>query len=462
MSAAPAPAPAAGAPTPRLGPLRKSTYALGDVTLNTALSALTIVYAQYFLVQIADVRAVLAGAIPLIGRTIDAFFDPLMGSISDRTRWRAGRRRPWFLIGALPYGLFFALMWADPPFASPAARFAYYALAYTLMNLSMSVLTVPYLAIQPEMALEYDARTSLNTYRTFGSMLGIFGAVLLKPVAESFGGDAAGFALAGAIYGVLIALPWLAVYAATFERPAFRTRGGESSLRESVLATFRHPTFVKLTLIYIMGRIAMDLAGTLLVLYVTFWLGRPGDFELTMGLFLLGVLFGLPAWWWLARGRDKSQVFIAGSLWWMLLSFGLAAVQPDWPRWMVLAYVPLVGFGFAVVDVMPWSMLGEVIDEDDLLSGERREGLYNGMFGFLRKLGGALGVFLVLGLLDLLGYEKGAQQSETARQAIRWMTAASPAAFLLIGIWLARDYPLTRARHDEIVTKLALRERPST
>ena len=450
------------APLPRLGPLRKIVYALGDTTLNTALSALTIVYAQYFLVQIAGVRPVLAGTIPLIGRTIDAFFDPLMGRISDRTRWRAGRRRPWFLIGAVPYGLFFAMMWADPPFASTVARFAYYALAYTLMNLAMSVLTVPYLAIQPEMALDYDARTSLNTYRTLGSMLGILAAVALKPVAESLGGDAAGFALAGAVYGVLIALPWLAVYAVTFERPAFRERHAESGLRESVLFTFRHPTFMKLTGIYIMGRIAMDLSGTLLVLYVSFWLLRPGDFEPTMTLFLAGVICGLPLWATLARGRDKAHVFIAGSIWWMVLSLGLAAAQPDWPRWAVLAYVPLVGLGFAVVDVMPWSMLGEVIDEDDLLSGERREGLYNGMFGFLRKLGGAIGVFLVMGLLDLLGYEKGAQQSETARQAIRWMTAGAPAAFLLVGVWLARDYPLTRSRHREILNQIALREERST
>ena len=94
-----------------------------------------------------------------------------------------------------------------------------------------------------------------------------------------------------------------------------------------------------------------------------------------------------------------------------------------------------------------------------MLFGERREGLYNGMFGFLRKLGGAIGVFLVMGLLDLLGYEKGEQQSETARQAIRWMTAAAPAAFLLVGVWLARDYPLTRERHRQILEQLARRSR---
>jgi Na+/melibiose symporter-like transporter len=202
----------------------------------------------------------------------------------------------------------------------------------------------------------------------------------------------------------------------------------------------------------------MDLAGTLLVLYVSFWLLRPDDFEPTMGLFLLGVIVGLPIWARIARGRDKARIFVAGSTWWLVLSLGLAFFEPDSPRWLALAYVPFVGLGFAVVDVMPWSMLGEVIDEDDLLSGERREGLYNGMFGFLRKLGGAIGVFLVLGLLDLLGYEKGSQQNETARQAIRWMTAGAPVAFLLVAIHLARSYPLTRAKHADILAKLEARQ----
>jgi Na+/melibiose symporter-like transporter len=221
MPARGAGAPAAE-PAPReLGRLAKSVYASGDFTLNTALSALSLVYAQYFLVQVADVRPVLAGMIPLIGRTIDAFFDPLMGRISDRTRWRSGRRRPWFLLGALPYGALFAAMWLDAPFDGAGARFAYYAATYTLMNLAMSVLTVPYVAIQPEMALDYDARTSLNTFRTVGATLGIFAAVTIEPIAEALGGGERGFAIAGAIFGFVLAAPWLAVYRVTFERPSW-------------------------------------------------------------------------------------------------------------------------------------------------------------------------------------------------------------------------------------------------
>lgn len=443
---------------PPLTPARKSVYALGDVTINTSLAALSLIYASYFLPQVVDLRAALAGLVPLIARALDAFADPLMGRISDRTPWRGGRRRPWFLIGAIPYGVSFWLLWVDAPFASTEGRFAYYTAIYLVHALSMTVLTVPYMAILPEMATDYDARTSLNTYRTLGSLVGVFAAVAVRPVAEALGGGKEGFATAGAIFGVAMALPWIAVHRVTFERPEFRTRPSEQGHFESLKVVFFHRTFLQLTLVYIMGRIAMDLAGALLILYTTFWLLRPDDFELVMILFLSSVVLALPFWLRLSQGRDKAEVFTIGSLWWAVTSLGLVWITPEWPRWVIFAYVPVVGVGYAVVDLMPWSMLGEVIDQDDLETGERREGLYNGVFTFLRKLGGALGVFLVMSILDLVGYRKGAEQSETAREAIRWMTGAAPAFFLVAGVLLLRAYPLTRRRHEQIRDQLALRD----
>ena len=441
-------------PDPDLGPARKAIFALGDLSTNTALAAFSLIFASYFLVQVAELRPLLAGLVPLVGRVVDAVTDPLMGRISDRTRWRWGRRRPWLLIGAVPYGIAFALVWADPGVASEWGRFAYYAIVYCLVTTASTVLSVPYLALIPEMALQYDARTSLNTYRAIGANLGIFAALAIRPVAEAFGGGRAGFAAAGVAYGVALALPWLAVHRVTFERPEFQTRPVAGGLLDGFRLAFRQRTFMRLTAIYIMGRIAMDLASALLILYVSFWLGRSEQFEPLMVVFLVSVIAALPFWLRMARGRDKADVFVAASLCWMVFGLGLAFVQPDWPPWLMFLFVPLVGVGFAAVDLMPWAMLGEVIDEDELESGERREGLYNGMFTFLRKLGGATAVFLVLGLLDLLGYRKGAEQTETARQAIRWMTGIGPAVCLAAGVVLARGYPLTRARHREIVRRL--------
>jgi sugar (glycoside-pentoside-hexuronide) transporter len=440
-------------PSRELTPARKAVYALGDLTVNTALSSLGLIYASYFLTQVAGLRPALAGLVPLVGRLVDAVTDPAMGRISDLTRWQSGRRRPYFLIGAIPFGVSFALLWQDPPLVTQAARFAYYAAAYCLLSVAMTVLSVPYLALLPEMALGYDARTSLNTFRAVGALTGVFAAVSVRPLADSLGGGPAGFAGAGCVYGVFLALPWLAVHAVSFERPGF-TRPTHGTLLQGFRELMRHESFRRLVALFLTGRIAIDLISTLLILYFTFWLGRSEDFEPAMFLFLITVILALPVWLRLARGRDKAAIFMVGAAWWMTTSLSFLFFQPEWPRWVLLVLPPVVALGYAAVDLMPWAMLGEVVDEDDLRSGQRREGLYSGVFTFLRKLAGAVAVFLVLGILDLAGFRQGAEQTETAREAIRFMSALAPAFFLALSLWFARGYPLTRAAHAGILRRL--------
>jgi Na+/melibiose symporter-like transporter len=140
----------------------------------------------------------------------------------------------------------------------------------------------------------------------------------------------------------------------------------------------------------------------------------------------------------------------------MLLGFLL--VHPEQPRWLLLALAGLSGAGYGVCDLIPWSMLGDVIDEDDLMGGERRDGLYAGTFTFLRKLGGALGVAAAGLALDAAGFVRGgAQQGETALAAIRALTALVPICFLAIAALIALRYPLGRLRHAEIQAGLAAR-----
>ncbi|MFN8644130.1 MAG: MFS transporter, partial [Candidatus Binatia bacterium] len=384
-------------PAERLPVLTKAVYGLGDLSLNSALSALALVYTSYFLTQIAGLRPALAGLVPLIGRVIDAFTDPLMGRISDQTRWRAGRRRPYFLIAALPFGLSFAAMWVDLPDASQAARFTYYVCVYILQAVCMTVLTIPYMALLPEMAVDYDERTSLNAFRNVGSLLGVFVAVAMRPLAEALGGGAGGYGQAAALVGVLLVLPWPLIHRYSFERRDFRERGAAADWRAELRQVRRHRAFVRLTIAFLGGRMAMDLVGAMLILYVTYWIGRSQDFEIVMGLFLLAVAAALPVWLRVARGRDKATIFLVGSVWWMAGGSLFLFATPSWSVWALGLTAAVTGIGYAAVDLMPWAMLGEVIDEDDLLTGERREGVYNGIFTFLRKLAGAAAVFLALG-----------------------------------------------------------------
>ena len=450
--------PPARAEDPRLRPPRKAVYATGDLTVNAFLSVLSFVYATYFLTQIAGLRPELAGAVQLVGRFVDAFSDPLMGRISDRCRWKAGRRRPFFLIGALPFGLFFALLWLDLGGASQAARFAYYTAVFVLGSLAMTTVSVPYLALLPEMAVGYDARTSLNTWRNAGAVLGVFAAVAFRPVAHALGGGAAGFAAAGALFGVALALPWFAIHRVSWERPDFQARVPHTGFRDGMRLLLGHRTFRQLTGMYLCGRVSMDLIGAMLILYFTHFLGRSDDFEWMMLAFLSAVLVSLPVWLALARHLEKATVFTIGTLWWAAGQLVFAAVQPDWPRWIVFAFAPVIALGYAVVDLMPWSMIGEVVDEDELASGERREGIYNGFFMFVRKLAGAAGVAFAMFVLGSLGFGQGDAQPPAAVVAIRWIATVVPAAMLLLSAWCARGYPLTREVHTRILAELSERE----
>jgi len=434
-----------------------AAYGLGDFTINTALTSLSLVYASYFLTQVVGLPGTLAGLVPLIARAVDAFTDPLMGRISDRTTWRGGRRRPYFLIGAIPLGVAFAMLWWSIPVESQFIKFTYYVSVYCSLSLAITVLAVPYLALMPEMATGYDARTTLNTWRNAGSLLGVFAAIGIRPVAEALGGGSSGFAIAGAIYGLLIALPWWVVHRVSFERSDFQGRVSEVGFFDTLRLVLSNRTFAQLTGLYLFGRIAMDMISTLLILYFTFWIGRSGDFELFMGFFIFCVMLSLPGWLRIAPRFDKSTLFIFGSLWWAAFQVVTIFFDSESPRWLLFGYGALAAIGYAVVDLMPWAMVGEAVDADELASGERREGIYNGVFTFLRKLAGALAVFLVLSFLDVLGFVQGDEQTETVRQAIRWLTGTLPVVCLLVSVQIARGYPLTREAHEEIVRQLEAR-----
>lgn len=431
---------------------------MGEHTLNLTLSVLSLFY-LLFLTEVGGLRPVYAGAVLLLGRTVDAFTDPIMGRISDLTRWRSGRRRPYFLIAALPFGALFALLFVDLPDASQEARFTYYAVTYALWTCASTVLSVPYVALLPELTLDYQERTALSVWRSAAGQVGtMIAALATQPAVRALGGGAESWLVVGVAFGVWNAWPWIVVFCTTRERPEFQ-RPVAIPFLQGLGQALRHVAYRRLMALYVCSRIAMDVAGALLVFYFTYWIGRPDDFELTMGMLLVAVVASLPFWLRASRDADKRTLFIAGTAWWLLVMLCFTVATPDWPGWVPLLLGGLAGAGYAVADLMPWSMLGEVVDEDELTSSERREGLYAGFFTFLRKLAGASAVFLVSLVLEVSGFVPGgtSAQPESAITAIRYLTGGAPAFFIGLAIWMARAYPITRARHAEIRAALDAR-----
>ena len=444
----------------KLTPLRKAVFGLGDHSVNIALSCLSLVYFT-FLVTVAGLDPWRAGVIAWLARLVDAISDPLMGRLSDSVRWKIGRRRPFFLMGMVPLGLFFALMWTTP-FTQQGEMFLYYLVIYVGLALSMTVVSIPYMALIPEMATDYDERTSLNSYRSAAAIMGTMVAAGFFAIAEWLGGGSQGFATTGLAIGIWMIIPWPFVFAVSFE-PKVSYPPASIDVRSTLVNLARHATYVRLCVLYIGGRVAMDLLGLAIPLFITIWLGRPGDVTWALLSTLGVVILSLPFWLLYARKHEKHTIFAMGSVWFILCLGAIAMGDATWPRWAMFVISGLLGIGYATVDLMPWAMVGEVVDEKELDSGERPQGVYNGVLTFLRKVGGATAYMMAGFALSWAGFDKEAtEQPEVVMDTIRFLATGAPALFLLLGMLAVRGYPLTRARHAEILQALAVRAHSPT
>jgi GPH family glycoside/pentoside/hexuronide:cation symporter len=275
----------------------------------------------------------------------------------------------------------------------------------------------------------------------------------MRALADDWGGDADAYAAAGSIFGIWLLLPWLPAFRVSFERQRGPAKPA-APLIQGTLEIARHRNFLRLSGLFISARIAVDLAAAALAYYTAYWLERPGDLVWCMLLLLLSSIAALPIWLRIGQHIDKHRMFVAGAGFWAILLCGLFFIPQDFPRGVLFALIGVAGFGYCAADLTPWSMIGEVIDEDELQSGERREGIYNGFFTFMRKIAGASGVALMGFAFEAAGYVRDQPQSDTVLLAIRIATALAPALFLAIAIGFALGYPLTRSAHDRIRREL--------
>jgi GPH family glycoside/pentoside/hexuronide:cation symporter len=185
---------------------RKLAFGSGDTALSLFGTAID-VYFLYFVLTVAKVPPAYAAAAIFVAKTWDWVNDPLMGVLSDRTRSRWGRRRPWLLFGAAPFALSFVLMWWVPPIGDPRWLAAYYGLAYFLFDTGFTVVGVPFSALLPDLAHTYDERTSVSAWRMgFSIATGLLGYAAGDIAAIALpGGRTVGWLGVAAIFAVLSA-----------------------------------------------------------------------------------------------------------------------------------------------------------------------------------------------------------------------------------------------------------------
>jgi GPH family glycoside/pentoside/hexuronide:cation symporter len=183
----------------------KVLYGSGDWGLSSMGMMRAIFYAIY-LTDIVGLDARLASFGALFGIVWDAVNDPIVGVLSDRVRTRQGRRRPFLLWFAIPFGLSFITLWSAPTWDNQTALLAYVTISFMLADTLQTLVALPFIALTPELTSDYDERTTLTSFRSFFSLAGALCVVLTAPAIvdlalASGGTQQQGFMLAGALFG---------------------------------------------------------------------------------------------------------------------------------------------------------------------------------------------------------------------------------------------------------------------
>lgn len=463
----------------------KLAYGAGD--LGAAMTANVLaVYLLIFFTSAAGLSPGLAGSILMIGKIWDAVNDPIVGILSDRTKHRWGRRLPWMVWGAVPFGIFFFLQWVVPQFspdrvANQWGLFWYYIAISVVFNTFYTIVNLPYTALTPELTQDYDERTSLNSFRFAFSIGGsIVSLIIALQIFNWIQDDRIQqYLWLGGICAILSVIPiywcvWgIRHRALQTEHYRRETTANQVSLPylQQLKIAFSNRPFVYVIGIYLCSWLAVQNTVAVIPYFVKNWMGLTDQAftQVVMAVQITGLIM-LFVWSAVSKRVGKKAVYFMGMTIWIIAEIGLFLLQPGQIGLMYLLAV-MAGFGVSTAYLIPWSMIPDVIELDELQTGQRREGIFYGFMVLLQKIALAVGLFLVglalegSGFIASIAGQPEPTQPASALFAIRLMIGPVPTVILLIGLVLAYLYPITREVHAEILLKLRQRrlaDKPAT
>jgi GPH family glycoside/pentoside/hexuronide:cation symporter len=426
-------------------PLRtKISYGISTFGSGLFDFSLTL-YLFYFYTDVVHVAPATVGTFLLIAIIVNAMTDIPMGWLSDHTRTRWGRRRPYILFGAVPCGLSFFLLF-DPPANHPALHLLLMA---TAVYCSLTVYLVPYNGLGAEITLDHHERTSLMAYRQVCYILGLIGGVGTKWLTGLFGSERTGFAFAGAACAVVMVITMLITFVGTRERPEFsEPRPNAPRLRFGQV--LRNRPFLIMLITYIIYNVSILIPVAVGVQVTKHWLHAEEYFPFAVLAFLVCGVSAVPMWTLISRRFDKRAALISAFLTAAAFTLPMALLSPD-RAWLLFVLMGGMGLGFGGFMTLPLSIVGDTIDYDEYHTGHRRESLYWGIAEFCRKVsqGGAYG--LIGATLQYLGYEgQAAEQTDAALWGLKILFVGVPVVLFTLAAAIFRAYPLTKQVHDMI------------
>ena len=469
------------APEDRIPLPQKIAYGMGGFVNNlmaAAIGGMTIVLNLGL-----GMNPALVGLLGAIPRLTDAITDPLMGYISDRTRSRWGRRRPYIFVGAVLVGLVFMLLWQLPAGRSESFYFWVFLGGSMVFFLAYTIFATPWVALGYELTPDYNERTRVMGVQNLISQL----AYLITPwflwfmqlsyFEDLLHGASMLAILVGAaamVVGVIPAIFLRERYQALAEAEVSEhhpeaTTDVWSEISANVqdffhgfLTTLKFSPFLKLclaTFLVFNGFMLISSFQFYVIIYYVFagdqelgarWAGYSG----TLSAASTFVVISLITWLATRTGKRKAFFFSTGV---SILGYCLKwfCYNPEVP-WLLLLPAPLMAFGLGGLFTLMGSMIADVCDLDELQTGQRREGMFGSIYWWVVKLGMAAAIAGGGFLLNATGFdvELGGSQSERAIHMMRLFDVLVPAISSAIAIWVIVLFPITEQRAIELRAEL--------
>jgi len=435
----------------------KVLYGVADLGISLLTASIQF-FLLFFYTDIAGIDPGLAGTALLVGKlTWDALNDPLFGYFSDRTRSRWGRRKPYMLLGAIPFGLSIWLLFSLPPGLVGVKAFLAVLGSFLLADTFQTIVSVPYYALSAELTYDYDERTSLISIRMIFTVLGyILGAALTTAVAGFFINlgwtKNAAYSGMGAVFGAVAIITMLITTFGVKERANQDLVPAKMQIGPQIKHVLRNRPFVQYMIMSTIISISFTLLTSLLPFYLTYQLGMADQIPLVMFTMLATIAVFLLPWRMASKSLSKGPAYALG-LAIASIAILVAFFLPAQPTPIIYAVAFVAGMGFSAQYVFPWSMIPDVIEVDQAATGERHEGIYFGINSFLGKLTGALGIAASGWALKLYGYVPNVAQSEHALFGIRFFFAIVPVIAFAIALPLLIWYPINRKTHAAMMGK---------
>lgn len=449
-------------PIPELKIKEKIIFGTGDIFIGGSQVMMAFFYLR-FLTDVVQISPALAGTVVLISKFWDAVSDPLMGVITDNTRTRWGRRKPYFLLTFVGIITSFCLLWYPVNFDSTTTKFIYVLSTYMYFSTVSTVALVPYSSMSSEISTDYKERNNINGIRLFFSQVSsLIGAVLPLSIVAYFDDPATGWLAMAAFFSVFYAVPYLFMFLFTHERVPICEQKSHFEIA-SFLRPFKVKSFRSLVFIYFTAYLSMDIMAAVFQYYMYYYLDRKSETELVIGTMLIAQIVMIPVVVMLANRYGKATVYKYSIFIWLLGAMPLAFYQPDWPPFSIYIVSAVVGFGVVGCVVMPWSIFPDVTDVGELEFGYRIAGSFSGVMTFMRKFSGAIGIFTVGIILELSGYlapvkamvdgkytETLQAQPDSVILALQMIVFLVPLLLLIPAFFVAHRFPLDMSTHGRL------------